>query len=144
MVKWTILGGIVVLVALEVVALLVVGGRLGVAWTLAWMAGSCVAGIVIVRVAGLSTLIRIHRQLTAEIIPTRELMDMALILLGALCLILPGFVTDAAGILLVLPPVRWALRWGLCWAYREILPQPYPPGRGMGRVGEVIDVRPEE
>jgi UPF0716 protein FxsA len=42
--------------------------------------------------------------------PHRELADGALVLIGGTLLMTPGFVSDVLGILLLLPPVRFALR----------------------------------
>jgi len=118
----------------EIWALLALGGVLGVGWTMAWMLGSMVAGVVLLRIEGLSALVRIHRELQAERVPTRELLHMFLILLGGFLLIAPGFLSDFLGICLLLPPVRWLATYPLLTALRGALPDgvvqtaPPPPG----------------
>jgi len=42
--------------------------------------------------------------------PGREVLDGALILIGGMLMIVPGFITDALGALLLLPPTRVPLR----------------------------------
>jgi UPF0716 protein FxsA len=42
--------------------------------------------------------------------PGREVIDGALVLAGAILLIVPGFITDAVGLLLLLPPTRAVAR----------------------------------
>lgn len=42
--------------------------------------------------------------------PGREALDGALILLGGMLLIIPGFITDAIGLVLMLPPTRALMR----------------------------------
>jgi UPF0716 protein FxsA len=42
--------------------------------------------------------------------PTREVLDGALVLVGGALLIIPGFISDAVGLLLLLPPTRALLR----------------------------------
>jgi UPF0716 protein FxsA len=42
--------------------------------------------------------------------PTREVLDGALVLLGGALLIIPGFISDAVGLLLLLPPTRALMR----------------------------------
>jgi UPF0716 protein FxsA len=42
--------------------------------------------------------------------PGREVLDGALIVLGGVLLIIPGFITDALGALLLLPPTRAVMR----------------------------------
>jgi UPF0716 protein FxsA len=59
---------------------------------------------------GLNTWRRAQRQVDAGVVPGRELVDGALILLAGALLLAPGFITDALGLLLLLPPVRAAVR----------------------------------
>ncbi len=65
-----------------------------------------------------------------------------MLLAGAL-LLTPGFVTDAVGLALLLPPVRALVRRSLAaYATRRLLGGPAGPGRRSGgRVveGEVVD-----
>jgi len=42
--------------------------------------------------------------------PGREVLDGALILIGGILMIVPGFITDAIGVLLLLPPTRITMR----------------------------------
>lgn len=42
--------------------------------------------------------------------PGREVLDGALIVLGGVLLIVPGFISDAIGALVLLPPTRWLTR----------------------------------
>jgi UPF0716 protein FxsA len=144
MLKWMLLAFLAGGVALEVMAMLVVGGRLGVGWTLAWMAGTGIAGLLVLRLAGVHGLLRIHQRLREEVLPTRELIDMVLILFGAVCLILPGFVTDAVGLLLVLPPVRWVLGAAVCALYGDLLPPVRGPLRNAGARDGIIEITPDD
>ncbi len=137
--KWLLLALFCAFVALEVSVLLLVGGWLGVGWTLVWMIGSALLGVMMVRVAGLHALMRIHRRLREQELPTDELLDMAMILLGGMLLIAPGFISDAIGLLLALPPVRWLGRQAFHLFYGDYLPVPFPPGRGAA--DDVIEIR---
>ncbi len=67
-------------------------------------------GILIVRHQGLGIYRRVRAQLRAGIVPAAELVDGLLILIAGLLLIVPGFVTDFVGLLLLLPPVRGFVR----------------------------------
>ena len=51
-------------------------------------------------------LTRIREQLDAGTMPTNELIDGGLVLVGGLLLIVPGFITDAIGLLFLFPPTR--------------------------------------
>jgi UPF0716 protein FxsA len=52
-------------------------------------------------------------------VPGREVLDGALVLIGGTLLMIPGFITDAVGILLLLPPGRIPLRWLLARNFRS-------------------------
>ena len=56
--------------------------------------------------------------------PGREVIDGALVLVGGLLLIVPGFITDAVGLLLLAPTRAVARR-----AHRPQLPEPAGDGR---------------
>jgi UPF0716 protein FxsA len=94
----------------ELYVILQVGHALGVFNTLALLVLISAAGAWLMKREGLSTLRRAQQQLDAGVVPGRELVDGALIVLGGALMLAPGFITDIAGILLLLPPVRSALR----------------------------------
>lgn len=141
MVKWLVAASLLIYTLLEIGLLVELGRQVGLAWMLAWTVGSAVAGIGLLRVEGIRGILRIHHRLQQEVLPTRELIDMAMIVLGALLLVAPGILSDAAGLLLLIPPTRWALRELLLKALgRRISSRErrhVPPSR------EVIDVQPE-
>lgn len=56
---------------------------------------------------------RFREALAAGRVPTRETADGALVILGGAFLVTPGFVTDVAGLLCVLPPTRALIRRAL-------------------------------
>lgn len=130
------------MVALEVATMLYLGTILGVGWTLAWILVSTLIGIGMLRMAGLTTLMRIHNKLRAEILPTQELMDMGLILVGAFFLILPGFVTDGLGLLVLLPPLRRIFRWSIALSFGRFFPSMIVP-ENQGMPEEVIEIQRE-
>lgn len=113
-------------------------------WTLVWMLGSFMLGLVLLRVEGLHKLMAIHRQLVAEEIPAKELMDLFFILIGAVLLILPGFLTDFLGLSLLLPPTRWAIRGAALWLLRRLMGPVTSPPRGDHHSEEVIEIFPEK
>jgi UPF0716 protein FxsA len=139
--KWVLFLLFCAFVALETAVLMQVGSRLGVGWTLLWMLGSSVAGLLAVRIAGLQALVRIHHKLRAQELPTEELLDMALILLGGVLLIAPGFVSDAMGVLLLLRPVRWVVRGMFRAVYGELLPPAHPAPRPGAPMDDAIEIR---
>lgn len=98
---------------LEIAVFVAVGGQIGLWPTLGAVVATALAGSVLLRVQGLSTLYRAREHMERGELPVRELFDgVCLVFAGAL-LLTPGFVTDGVGLLLFLPPFRAAVRRGL-------------------------------
>jgi UPF0716 protein FxsA len=142
MVKWLFGAGLMLYTLVEIALLVEVSRRVGLGWMLAWTVGSALLGLCLLRVEGIRGILRIHRQLQQEVLPTRELIDMALIVVGALLVVAPGIVSDAVGALLLIPPTRWGARALVLALLRVRIDtsreRPAPPSR------EVIDVQPEQ
>ena len=67
---------------------------------------SAALGLAVLRGQSFSTARRVQSQLNQGQMPMRELFDNAAGALAGLLLIIPGYVTDIIGLLLLLPPVR--------------------------------------
>lgn len=95
---------------LEIVVFIEVGGALGVWPTIAATVATALAGSLLLRAQGLATLMRARTQMDQGQLPAREMFEgICLVFAGALLLV-PGFVTDALGLLLFMPPFRELLR----------------------------------
>lgn len=94
----------------ELAVIIQVGQWLGVADTIAVLVLVSVAGAWLAKREGLAVLRRIRQQLDQQRMPAAELLDGALILFAGVLLLTPGFLTDVLGLLVLLPPVRAALR----------------------------------
>jgi UPF0716 protein FxsA len=90
----------------EIAVFIEVGGALGLWPTLGLVVLTAVLGTWQLRAQGLATLMRARSQVERGALPTRELFDGACLLVAGALLLTPGFVTDGAGFLLFLPPVR--------------------------------------
>ncbi|PQO24442.1 exlusion protein FxsA [Rhodobacteraceae bacterium WD3A24] len=101
---------LVVLPLVEIALFVTVGGWLTLWPTLALVILGGVAGLAIIRLQGQRTPAALREALDRAQDPARPLVDSALVMIGALLLILPGFFTDTLGLLLLLPPVRAGLR----------------------------------
>jgi UPF0716 protein FxsA len=100
----------IVVPIVELYVIIQVGHVLGVANTLGLLILVSFVGAWLMKREGLSTWRRAQRQVEAGTVPGRELVDGALIVLAGALLLAPGFVTDAVGLLLLLPPVRGSVR----------------------------------
>ncbi|OBH62789.1 FxsA family protein [Mycobacterium sp. E2479] len=153
----------------ELMVIFALVSTIGWGWTLLAMLATFMLGWgIVVPLAG-SHLIRRIGQLRSGLAGQRAAVgDGALVSLAALLVLVPGLVSTALGLLLLIPPVRSAVGPGLsAMAMRKLRRQvpglsyantlraePYPPaypgeaysaaGRGEYIDGEVIDVRDVE
>lgn len=97
----------------EVVAFAVVARAIGPGWTLLALVATSVLGAWLVRREGVRGWRRFRTALNEGRAPGNEASDGLLGLVGALLLLLPGFVSDAAGLVLLAPPVRSVARRAL-------------------------------
>jgi len=99
----------------ELYVLIEVGSRIGALATIALSVFTAVLGGALVRLQGFSVLFRVQESMARAQVPALELMEGAMLLLVGFALLLPGFITDAVGFLLLIPPLRravvlWILR----------------------------------
>ena len=95
---------------IEIAVLVEVGDAIGLWPTLGAVVATALFGTWMLRRQGLSALTRAQASLNRGTFPARAVFDaLCLVLAGAL-LLTPGFVTDAAGLLLTAPPARAVLR----------------------------------
>lgn len=90
----------------ELYVIIEVGDRIG-AFTTIWLVVlTAVIGGWLVRKQGMGILFRIRQQMEQGEAPAIEMLEGALLALMGLLLLLPGFITDALGFLLLIPPLR--------------------------------------
>ena len=104
---------LIVVPILEIALFIEVGGLLGLWPTIGVVILTAVAGGMLLRHQGLSTLRGLQTQLARGGDPSPLLVQGALILVAGVVLLTPGFFTDAVGLLLLIPQTRSAL---VAWA----------------------------
>jgi UPF0716 protein FxsA len=87
-----------------------VARAIGVLETILLLILSWPLGIWAVRTQGAAAWRRLTVTMAERRAPGRELLNGALVLLGGLLLVVPGFLTDVFGLVLLFPPTRAALR----------------------------------
>ncbi|MQA10005.1 MAG: FxsA family protein [Pseudonocardiaceae bacterium] len=104
--------GVVILLYLivEIAAVVAVASAVGLMWTLALLLGGAVLGSWLARREGGRAMRAVVAAANAGRAPHSEVTDSMLVGLGGLLILLPGFVSDALGILVLLPPTRGVLR----------------------------------
>ncbi len=101
----------VVFPLLEIAVLIKAGETIGFWPTISLLIGAAVLGFLVIREQGLTMVGRMFTAMNEGRLPFEPMLDAyALIVAGAL-LIMPGFISDVIGLLLLVPPLRaWGIR----------------------------------
>ena len=91
---------------IEIYLLIKVGGIIGALNTILLIFFTAITGIYFAKIEGLSTLKSGFSQLVRNEIPVYEIISGAALAFAALLLIIPGFLTDIVGFLLIIPITR--------------------------------------
>ncbi len=97
---------IILIPVLEIYLLIKIGSNIGAITTILLIFATAIIGIYYAKYEGLNTLKSGFIQLSRNESPTYEMISGAAIALAALLLIIPGFVTDLIGFLLIFPLSR--------------------------------------
>lgn len=126
---------------IEIAIFIQVGGWLGVLPTVGLIVLTALAGTLLLRWQGISTLNRARSAIDRGAMPVAELVHGLFLLIAGLLLLTPGFATDLLGLLLFIPAVRLSI--GGLILHRVIRKQ---QGRGKERSSgkRVIDGEFEE
>jgi UPF0716 protein FxsA len=92
------------------VILEIVGPALGAPLTILLLAIDSVIGALLFKSQGRSVWRRFNRTMAEGRVPHREVVDGVLVIFGGAFLITPGFISDIAGVVLLLPPTRAVIR----------------------------------
>ena len=94
----------------ELFVILQIGEAIGVWWTIGLLIADSILGSMLMRSQSRAAWRRFNETLAAGRPPARETIDGVLIIFGGALLLTPGFVTDAFGLVLLLPPTRAIVR----------------------------------
>ena len=92
--------------AIEIYLMIKVGGVIGALNTILLIFFTAITGVYFAKLAGLSTLRSGLSQIVKNEIPIYEIISGAALAFAALLLIIPGFLTDIIGFLLIIPITR--------------------------------------
>jgi UPF0716 protein FxsA len=98
--------GFLVFLIAEIAAFVAVGEHIGFGWAVLILLGVSCLGPFIVRRVGVGVLARTRDRLARGELPTRELLDGVVVLFAGAMICVPGFVSDAVGLLLMVRSVR--------------------------------------
>lgn len=101
-----ILAALILVPLAEIVVFIEVGGLIGAAPTVALVVTIALLGTWLLRRQGLATFRKAQGALDRGEVPVAEAFDGFLLVTASLLMVTPGLLTDAAGLLLLVPSVR--------------------------------------
>lgn len=107
--RWVLPALVVAFIAvsvLEVWVLTLVGTGIGLGWTVAILIAEALLGSWLLQREGRKAWAALWEALSLGRMPSGQLADAALVLVGGILLILPGFVTDVIGLVFLIPGTR--------------------------------------
>ena len=129
---WLLAALLIVVPLVEIYVLIQVGQVIGVWWTIVLLLADSILGSWLIKREGGRAWRALRVALESGRMPAKELADGGLILVGGTLMLAPGFVTDAFGILMILPVTRPFFRrvlTGLVTTRLVALGVPGGPGR---------------
>jgi UPF0716 protein FxsA len=125
---------------LEIYFLILVGSWIGAVPTVLLVILTAALGAALARHQGLATLQRLQATLARGELPALELFEGVILLVGALLLLTPGFITDLTGFVCLVPAPRRVLA---LWVMRH-MKSGAPPSAGStqsspGRTGRTLE-----
>ena len=104
---------------IEIYLFIEIGSKIGAVLTIFLILSTAFIGIIYVRYEGFNTLRSAMGQLIKNEIPLFEIVSGAALVIGAFLLLLPGFLSDAIGLLLIFPITRKMIFKKVSSKYKE-------------------------
>ena len=101
-----LLTGLLILMFAEIAMFIFIGTKIGVLYTLLLIAATSFIGMFIVKKIGFKSFQEIQANVVTGNAPGAALIEGALFVVGALLLLVPGFISDIVALLLIVPTTR--------------------------------------
>jgi UPF0716 protein FxsA len=96
----------------EIYLLIKIGAQVGAFNTILIVIVTGLLGASLARLEGIKTMTKVRESLNRGELPAEEMLDAMLIFTAGVVLLTPGFLTDLAGLTLLVPKARyWFKRW---------------------------------
>ena len=119
---------------LEIFVLVKVGQAIGGLNTVLLIVLMAMIGLATIRLQGVATVFRVRSALARGELPGPALLEGLWFLVAGVLLLIPGFVTDAIGLVLFMPPVRRVI--GRLLVGSVLVPTSRSPGPGQDQGGQ--------
>ena len=103
---WKLFLAFTLLPVSEIYVLISIGGQIGILPSVALVILTGILGASLARSQGIQTIGRIRDSFQQGVVPGDELLNALLIAIAGIVLLTPGFLTDAVGLLLLIPATR--------------------------------------
>jgi len=104
---------------IEIYLFIKIGAKIGAVTTILLIISTAFIGLIYVKYEGFNTLRSAMSQFVKNELPLFEIVSGAALVIGAFLLLLPGFLTDALGFLLVFPLTRKIIFKKVSTKYKE-------------------------
>ena len=97
---------------IEIYLLIKIGSHVGAFNTVLIVILTGLLGAWLARLEGIRTMTKVRENLNRGELPAEEILDAMLIFIAGIVLLTPGFITDLAGLGILIPQIRyWFKRW---------------------------------
>ena len=107
---WKLFLAFTIIPVSEIYILIAIGGQIGILPSIGLVILTGIVGASLARSQGLKTLGRLRNSFQQGVVPGEELLNALLIAIAGIVLLTPGFLTDAAGLFLLIPATRTLCR----------------------------------
>jgi UPF0716 protein FxsA len=115
---------------IEIWLMIDIGSVIGAGWTVLAIISTAIIGASLVRYQGIGIYSRLNQTVQRGEIPAMEMIEGLTLLISGALLLTPGFITDALGFLILIPPLR---RWFALNMLKRFFIVPGAPGKsGQG------------
>ena len=130
---WKLVLAFTLIPVVEIYLLIRVGSQFGALTTVVIVIGTGILGASLARIQGLKTMFKVREQLQQGLMPAGEMIDALLIVVAGIVLLTPGFLTDLAGFLLLIPTTRVLFKQWLRRRFETFYVQrtPMPPPKNI-------------
>lgn len=110
----------------EIWLMIDIGSVIGAGWTILAIISTAIIGASLVRFQGMGVYTRLNQTAARGELPAMEMIEGMALFISGILLLTPGFITDAMGFLLLIPPLR---RWFALNTLKRFFITPAVPGQ---------------
>ncbi|MBI1214736.1 MAG: hypothetical protein GC185_02830 [Alphaproteobacteria bacterium] len=91
---------------IEIIGFVVIGGKIGLGWTMLWLLADTMLGVKLLKMAGSGAWLRPRPGEDDDLFQVEDAFDSLCLMIAGLLLLFPGFISDFIALPFLLSPVR--------------------------------------